>query len=58
MRIFQVLVDSLLPNRSWNRRVPDSSQYRLAYWAVRIALTIVIIFLILRFGAQQHPQLR
>lgn len=53
-----MLIDTLLPNRAWNRRVRDSGKNRLIYWLLRIALAAAVIFLIVHFGIRQHQELR
>jgi hypothetical protein len=58
--VLSTLLDSLLPNGAWNRRVKDlhDSRSRILYWTLRIGLTIALLLVLWFFGIQQHPQLR
>jgi hypothetical protein len=60
MRLFSTVLDALLPNRAWNRRVKNlaDSRTRLVYLSVRISLAIVVFLLVWLLGIQQHQQLR
>ena len=58
VKIRQLLLNSLLPNATWNHRRKEAGKYRLAYWAVRLALMLIIIFLVLHLGIRQHPAVR
>jgi hypothetical protein len=56
----QILLDALLPNRAWWSRVRDLKDRRtkIAYFAVRFGVAILVIALISTFAIRQHPQLR
>jgi len=45
-----MLLDTLLPNRAWNRRVKYSGKHRLAYWALRLGLAILAVYLMVHHG--------
>ena len=49
-------LDSLLPNRAWARRLSDPANRstRGLRWAIRIALTILLLSLISTFNVHQH----
>ena len=60
MSILSTLLDSMLPNRAFHRRVeslPDSKS-RATYWAVRIALFVIVLIALSYFGVNQHRQLQ
>jgi hypothetical protein len=56
VNIWPVLIDTLLPNRAWTRRVANAGQYRALYWTLRIALGALFILLALFFGFRK-PEL-
>jgi hypothetical protein len=56
----QILLDALLPNRAWWSRVRDLKDLRMkiAYFALRFGVAILVIAVISTFAIRQHPQLR
>ena len=56
----QILLDALLPNRAWWSRVRDLKDPRIkvAYWALRFGIAVLVITVISTFAIRQHPQLR
>jgi hypothetical protein len=60
MSVLSTLLDSMLPNRAFHQRVkglPDSKA-RARYWAVRIALFVLVLLALSYFGVNQHRQLQ
>jgi hypothetical protein len=60
MSALSTLLDSMLPNRAFNQRVKALSDptSRLKYWAVRIALFVLVLIALSYFGINQHRQLQ
>jgi hypothetical protein len=55
-----ILLDALLPNRAWIRRVHDPSHAagRVTYWAIRAGLGVLVLLLIYFFNVSQHQALQ
>jgi hypothetical protein len=58
-KVFSIFSHTMLPNRAWRQRLQTAeSRDRLKYWALRIALALLLIAVFLLFNIQQHPALR
>ncbi len=60
MSVLSTLLDSMLPNRAFHQRVKglSDSKSRAKYWAVRIALFVMVLIALSYFGVNQHRQLQ
>jgi hypothetical protein len=60
MSVLSTLFDSMLPNRAFHQRVkglPDAKS-RAKYWALRIALFVLVLIALSYFGVSQHRLLQ
>ena len=57
-KVLSIFSHTMLPNRAWRQRLQAEGRDRLKYWALRIALAILLIAIVLLFNIQQHPALR
>ena len=51
-------MDLFLPNKAFHRRTQGRARgSRLKYWAIRTAIAVLALLIIILFKIQQHPQL-
>jgi hypothetical protein len=59
MSKLSILADTLRSNGAWKRSVRDSNpKDRWKYWALRLGLAILVIFVMYLFNIHQHQELR